>query len=100
MTYKPLIDQVADEVITHEDYKKPLWPVEHKMWPVSYINDQGKQVDALYTFDPSRVDAMYWVGEPIIVVADHIQDMPDIKKDEKIARLKAEIAKLENDNEA
>ena len=96
---KELIDQVADEVITDEDYKKPLWPVEHKLWPVSYIDDHGKQVNTLYSFDPSQV-ADHWVGEAIIVVADHIQDMPDIKKDEKIARLKAEIAKLENDNEA
>jgi hypothetical protein len=69
--------------------------VTHKLWPVSYINDEGKQVDQLYTFNPARVDKSYWVGEPINVVAHHTESMTDTHKAEKIARLKAEIAKLE-----
>jgi hypothetical protein len=74
--------------------------VTHTLYPVSYINDEGKQIDQLYTFDPQRADKSYWVGEPIEVEAQHTSAMTDSHKIEKIAKLKAEIAKLENNNEA
>lgn len=69
--------------------------ITHKMWPVSYINDEGKQIDQLYTFDPKRADKSYWVGKPIDIKAQHTAAMTDTHKIEKIAKLKAEIAKLE-----
>ena len=72
--------------------------ITHQLWPVSYINDEGKQIDQLYTFDPQRVDKSYWVGEPINVVAHHVEGMTDTHKAEKIASLKAQIDKLEADN--
>ena len=69
--------------------------VTHKMWPVSYIDDQGKQQNQLYTFDPIKVDPSYWVGEPINIVAHHTDGMTDTHKAEKIESLRAQIAKLE-----
>ena len=74
--------------------------VTHKLWPVSYINDSGNQVDSLYTFDPSRVDETYWVGEPILLAASHADGMEETAKADKIAELKAKIANLESEDDA
>ena len=69
--------------------------ITHRLWPVSYINDEGQQVDQLYTFNPAKVAPEYWVGEPISVAALHAEGMAEQHKAEKIAKLFAEIAKLE-----
>ena len=58
--------------VTDKDYGElTVKAVKHKLWPVSYINDEGKQVDTLYSFDPSRVDDTYWVGESFIIETLH-----------------------------
>jgi hypothetical protein len=69
--------------------------ITHKLWPVSYIDDDGKQVDALYIFNPSRVNDIYWVGEPIDIEAQHTDEMVELTKAQKVAALKAKLAKLE-----
>lgn len=69
--------------------------VMHKLYPVSYIDNEGNQQDSLYTFNPLRVDKSYWVGEPINVEAQHTEAMTDTQKEEKIADLKAQLAALE-----
>ena len=71
--------------------------VKHKLWPVSYINDDGEQVDALYSFNPSKVDKTYWVGEAFFVETLHTIKVDDTAKQEKLAKLKAQIAKLEGE---
>ena len=69
--------------------------ITHKLWPVSYTNDGSRQINSLYTFDPSSVDNSYWVGEPIEIEAEHVDSMPDTARIAKIAALKAELEKLE-----
>ena len=69
--------------------------VTHKLWPVSYIDNEGNQQDALYTFDPSRVDKSYWVGEPVLVAFQHTESMTDTHREAKIASLKKQIEDLE-----
>ena len=69
--------------------------VIHDLWPVSYIDDQGRQINSLYTFDPSRVDETYWVGQPLQIAVGHIADMEPDAKAKKIAALKATLKELE-----
>ena len=79
------------------DTELTVKPVQHRLWPVSYINDDGQQVDSLYCFDPSGVNKEYWVGESFIVETLHTIKMDDTAKQEKLAKLKAQIAKLEGE---
>ena len=84
--------------VTDKDYGElTVKAVKHKLWPVSYINDEGKQVDALYQFNPSKLDKTDWVGEAFFVETLHTAKMDDTAKLEKIAALKARIAKLEGE---
>lgn len=69
--------------------------VAHTLYPVSYICDSGKQIDALYTFDPSRSDPSYWVGEPIEITCEHIEGMAEEHKQAQIDQLREKLAKLE-----
>ena len=86
--------------VTDKDYGElTVKAVKHKLWPVSYIDDEGKQVDTLYSFDPSRVDKTYWVGEPFFVETLHTKAMNDNYRLNKIAALKEKIAKLEAGDE-
>ena len=88
------------ETVTDKDYGElTVKAVKHKLWPVSYIDDDGKQVDTLYSFDPSRVDKTYFVNEPFFVETLHPAKMDDTARLEKIAKLKAQIAKLEAGDE-
>ena len=73
--------------------------VTHKIYPVSYIDNEGKQTNAIYTFDPSRVDESYWVGDVIELECVH-PNMGPAAKAEKIAELKRNLAALEADDEA
>ena len=103
MTHKLPFTQAAYTEITDADYppvqETNMKTVTHKLWPVSYINDDGSQVDSLYTFNPKRVDPSYIVGEPINLGAQHPDDMLETHKAGKVADLKAKLAKLEGDDE-
>ena len=86
--------------VTDKDYGElTVKVVTHKLWPVSYINDEGGQVDTLYSFDPSRVDKTYWVGEAFTIEVMHTASMDDNSRQAKIDDLKAQIAKLESGHE-
>ncbi len=86
--------------VTDKDYGElTVKAVKHKVWPVSYIDDEGKQVDALYSFNPSRVDKSYWVGEAFTVETLHPAKMDDTARLEKIAKLKSQIERLEAGDE-
>ena len=67
----------------------------HTLYPVSYVNDDGEQVDTLYYFDPSDVMPGYWVGEPIEYVVEHPSDMEDDARIAKILELREKLSKLE-----
>ena len=99
---KQLIDLVADEVITDADYppveETNMKTVTHKLWPVSYINDEGNQVNSLYTFDPSKVDKSYWVGNPIDVMVPHVEGMAAESRLAKIAQLEEKLDRLKEDD--
>ena len=86
--------------VTDKDYGElTVKAVKHKLWPVSYIDEEGKQVDTLYSFNPGRVDNTYWLGEAFTVETLHPIKMDDTARLEKIAKLKAQIAKLETGGE-
>jgi len=68
--------------------------VKHQLWPVSYVNDDGEQVDAIYTFNP-RAAGGYFVGEAFFVETLHPTDMSETHRQAKIDEMKAQIAKLE-----
>ena len=88
------------EQVIDKDYGElTVKAVKHKLWPVSYIDDEGKQVDALYSFNPSRVDKSYWIGEAFTVETLHPIKMDADYKQAKIDALKAQIAKLEAGDE-
>ena len=91
---KELFEQVADEVITDADYQ--VRTVTHKLWPVSYINDRGEQVDCLYSWRPLAKE--YYVGEPFTVEAQHPIGMEQTALEGKIASLKEQLAYLEAKN--
>lgn len=65
----------------------------HTLYPVSYVNDDGEQVNTLYNFYPSNPD--YWVGEPIKVEVEHPSDMADDARIAKILELREKLSKLE-----
>ena len=65
----------------------------HKLWPVSYVNDDGEQVNTLYVFHPSGAD--YWVGDPIELEVEHPSDMADDARIAKILELREKLSKLE-----
>ena len=86
--------------VTDKDYGElTVKAVKHKLWPVSYINDEGKQVDTLYCFNPAEVCPDYVVGEAFIVETLHPINMESDYKQAKIAALKEKIAKLEAGDE-
>ena len=67
----------------------------HKLWPVSYVNDDGEQVDTLYYFDPSTSSPGYWVGQPLYLEVEHPSDMADDARIAKILELREKLSKLE-----
>ena len=66
----------------------------HTLYPVSYVNDDGEQINTLYTFYPSASND-YWVGDPIEVEAEHPSDMADDARIAKILELREKLSKLE-----
>ena len=65
----------------------------HKLYPVSYVDDEGNQVDTLYTFKPGSEDI--WVGEPIIIDTNH-PDVAEPMRAAKILKMRETLAKLES----
>lgn len=72
--------------------------IKHKLFPVSYIDADSKQVNALYSFNPKGVAPSYWVGEPITVEVEHPDGMADDHRIARILELKEKLAKLEKGN--
>ena len=71
----------------------------HILYPVSYIDDEGKQQNALYSFDPSNVVGNgYWVGEAITMVVEHPSDMTESHRAAKILEMREKLEKLEAGN--
>ena len=68
---------------------------KHKIWPVSYVNDEGQQINTTYTFDPSRLDKDYWVGEAVTVEVEH-PDIVESLRAAKILKMRETLAKLES----
>jgi len=65
----------------------------HTLYPVSYVDDDGEQVNTLYVFRPSSSD--YWIGEPIELEVEHPSDMADDARIAKILELREKLSKLE-----
>ena len=102
MKHKLPFTQAAYTEITDADYppvqETNMKTVTHKLWPVSYINDDGNQVNSLYTFDPSNVDESYWVGNPIDVMVPHVEGMAAESRLAKIAQLEEKLDRLKEDD--
>ena len=85
--------------VTDKDYGElTVKAVKHKLWPVSYVDDEGNQQDSVYTFAP-RACENYWIGEASTVETLHPIKMDSDYKQAKIDALKAQIAKLEAGDE-
>ena len=67
----------------------------HTLYPVSYVNDDGEQINTIYLFSPIGVLNDYWVGEPIEFEAEHPSDMADDARIAKILELREKLSKLE-----
>lgn len=68
--------------------------VTHTLYPVSYLANDGTQVDTVYTWSPSRTVGDDWfIGEPITMSMQHAE-LGDDAKAAKIAALEAELAAL------
>ena len=65
----------------------------HTLYPVSYVNDDGEQVNTLYTFHPSGAE--YWIGDTIEIEVEHPSDMADDARIAKILELREKLSKLE-----
>ena len=72
--------------------------VTHKLYPISYIDNNGTQINTIYKFNPSH-DSSCWVGKPIEIELEHPDLGPEAKA-KKIAQLKQDLANLEADDEA
>jgi len=69
--------------------------VTHKIWPVSYQNDDGDTIYCIYTFDPSTVRDFYGVGLPVDIELEHVA--PSLTKKQQIqADIERMQAKLEH----
>jgi hypothetical protein len=69
--------------------------VTHLLYPISYLDNSGEQVDTVYTWNPGRtVSSQGWfIGEPITVSMQHKELGPEAMA-AKIAALEAELAEL------
>ena len=70
--------------------------VTHKLWPVSYVDDNGKQVDTVWAFKAHGEGN--FSGDPFEVDTQHPEGLTESWHEEKIAKLKKEIRKLEARN--
>jgi len=67
--------------------------IQHTLYPVSYIDDEGNQQDTLWSWTPAGDS--YWVGEQVTITVDHVDGMGDDARLAKIADLKAQVERLE-----
>ena len=70
--------------------------VTHTLYPVSYINEDGKQRDTLYNFKPIGKD--YVVGLPIEMVTEHPATMSDEHHQATIEHLERKLAILKGES--
>jgi hypothetical protein len=84
------------EGLPNEGNQMDIKVVKHKLFPVSYINDKGEQVDCIYEWNPSYVERCkeWYIGEEFTVELIHPATMSDTAKIAKIAQMEAEVAKL------
>ena len=69
--------------------------VTHLLYPISYLDNSGEQVDTVYTWNPCRTASIegWFIGEPITVSMQHKELGPEAMA-AKIAALEAELAQL------
>ena len=78
--------------VSDSDYNLTVKVVKHELWPVSYIDDSGKQVDTVWTFEPGGSE--FHVGEVFYVETLHPIDLLPEAKASKIARMEAALEAL------
>jgi len=83
-----------NEEISDIDYNLTVKIVRHKLWPVSYIDDNGVQVDTVWNFKPSGDE--FHVGEACFFELIHPKDLPQEERAAKIARIESELEVLRN----
>ena len=66
--------------------------VIHKLYPISYLDDMGEQVDTIWNFRPT--DDRFWSGEEIVVSMDHPEAMDVDARSALIAALEFKLEKL------
>jgi hypothetical protein len=69
--------------------------VTHTLYPISYLDNDGEQVDTVYTWNPGRTvsNQGWFIGEPITITMHH-NELGAAARAEKIAALEAELAQL------
>ena len=72
--------------------------VTHTYYPVTYVAEKGRRRDTLYSWKPSGKE--YWVGEPIEIVAEHVEEVVYEQMYAAIDLLKQQIREIEAQIEA
>ena len=78
-----------------KEKRNAMKTITHKLWPISYVSNEGKQVDTLYSFNPGDICPEYYVGDAIEVEVQHPAEMSDEHRIAQILKLRAQLAKLE-----
>ena len=71
--------------------------IEHTLYPVSFIADDGRQINTVWTHNPSGDE--YWVGDPLYVTAIHPDNLPKSALKDRIAETENRLAQLKEELE-
>ena len=71
--------------------------ITHRLFPVSWIDDDGIQLNTVWTHNPSGDE--YWVGEAIYVTAIHPDDLPKSDLNQRIAEAETKLLQLKKELE-
>jgi hypothetical protein len=66
--------------------------ITKKVWPVSWVSDDGKQMNSIWDMCPGD---KYWVGEPVELTFDYPDDLAAKVRAAKILELQAKLAALQ-----
>lgn len=72
--------------------EKDMKVIKHTLYPISYIADDGTQVDTCWGHKP--IGGEFWVGESFVVELLHPETMGEEARQAKIAELEAELEAL------
>ena len=80
--------------ITDKDYPPvcEVKVVKHTLYPISFIDSDGKQQNCIWNFAPTLTDE--WVGESFVVETLHPVAMSRHSIEAKIEATEAELVKL------